>query len=155
MTARATLQLVGPMEHLRLVWQAGEALLEPVLFDEDPEGTRYNILLAVQEMLTNVLRHGYNRDENHPIEVSFQVEDDAIGVEMRDRGPAFDPLQHDTSAVEEDSGMPDSAGGFGIHIAKMVMDSLDYRRDGEWNVLTMAKFVRSGAIVGTESQGEA
>lgn len=155
MTAQATLQLVGPMEHLRLVWQTGEALLESVPFDDDPEGTRYNILLAVQEMLTNVLRHGYERDETLPIEVSFRVAADAFAVELRDQGPAFDPLQHDTTELETEAGMPAAAGGFGIHIAKIVMDSLDYRREGEWNVLTMAKFIAFGAAVGQQAQGEA
>ena len=56
MTCRVELRLQGPMDQLRIVWQTGEALLQPIQFADDPEGTRYNILVAIQEMLTNVLR---------------------------------------------------------------------------------------------------
>ena len=63
MFAQASIKLIGPVDHLRIVWQTGEALLDSVVFDEDSEGTRYNILLALQEMVTNVLRHGYQLDD--------------------------------------------------------------------------------------------
>jgi len=140
------------MEHLRLVWQTGEALLESVAFEVDPEGTRYNILLATQEMLTNVLRHAYSKDESQPIEVSFVVEPAGFSVELRDCGPAFDPLAHDTAGVEEETGMPMSEGGFGIHIAKHVMDELGYERDQHWNVLRMTKYVGAPAHASSEGQ---
>src|SRR5262245_37329417 len=57
MSTRVELRLSGAMDHLRIVWQTGETLLESVPFQDDPDGTRYNVLLAVQEMVTNILRH--------------------------------------------------------------------------------------------------
>ena len=50
MTAKVDLCLQGSMDHLRIVWQTGQTLLESIPFREDPETTRYNVLLAVQEM---------------------------------------------------------------------------------------------------------
>lgn len=137
MTARLRLSLRGSMDHLRIVWLLGETLLDSIEFPEDPEGTRYNVLLAVQEMLTNVLRHGYD-GQDLPIEVELQAEEDAFSVCLRDQGPPFDPL-----AFESEIADPDEApreGGYGILITRMVMDGLDYERDGDWNVLTMRKF---------------
>ncbi|MFM1873984.1 MAG: hypothetical protein RL398_3406 [Planctomycetota bacterium] len=146
MHAQVTLTLSGPMDHLRLVWQAGETLLESVEFDEDPESTRYNILLALQEMVTNVLRHAYGLDERKPIEVTFRLVEDAMEVELADQGPPFDPLafQNEVSlaATDEDESMPTEVGGYGIHIAKVVMDELGYERRGTANVLSMRKFAR-------------
>src|SRR5688572_3253437 len=104
MFSQVALKLSGPMDHLRLVWQAGEALLDSVLFDEDPEGTRFNVLVAVQEMVTNVLRHGYALDETKPIEVIFELRADTLHIVLRDQGPEFDPLQHDTA----DCTLPDT-----------------------------------------------
>jgi serine/threonine-protein kinase RsbW len=131
------------MDHLRLVWQTGETLLDSVVFEEDPEGTRYNVLLAVQEMVTNVLRHGYQLDEGQPVEVVFTLSDDSLQIELRDMAPAFDPLAHDEgSVVEFDEGMPSEGGGYGIRIARMVMDDVSYRREGVWNSLTLTKHVR-------------
>ena len=142
MFAQASLKLTGPMDHLRLVWQTGESLLDSVVFDEDPEGTRYNILLALQEMVTNVLRHGYQLDENQPVEVIFQLTDDELQVELRDQGPHFDPLAFDHSESEFEEGMPSEVGGYGIRIARMVMDDVQYHRVAGWNCLRMTKCAR-------------
>ncbi len=73
MTAKLLLHLCGPMDHLRLTWQAAETLLENVPFAEDPESTRYNILLAIQEMVTNILRHGYQDHQDQPVEIKLEA----------------------------------------------------------------------------------
>lgn len=146
MFAQVVLKLTGPMDHLRLVWQTGETLLESVVFQEDPEGNRYNVLLALQEMVTNVLRHAYELDESKPVEVMFQLSEDQLQVELRDQGPAFDPLAHEGGAFEGEE-MPTECGGFGIHIARLVMDRVEYSRVDGWNVLRLGKDVR--AIVKT------
>jgi serine/threonine-protein kinase RsbW len=142
MTAQVELVLRGPMDHLRLTWQAGETLLESVPFREDPEGTRYNTLLAIQEIVTNVLRHAYQGDEQQPIHVEFEAAADRFTVRVRDRGERFDPRSHTFSRPDTDE-MPSEGGGYGIMIATMVMDTIDYEWDGVWNTLTMTKFVRT------------
>lgn len=141
MTAIVDLELRGTMDHLRVVWQVGETLLGSVPFREDAEGTRYNILLALQEMVTNVLRHAYGGDESQPVRLQFVAEPGGIEVTLRDQGPPFDPLAFDAGCLDEE-GMPVSPGGFGILILKAVMESIDYQRDGDWNVLTMMRSVR-------------
>jgi serine/threonine-protein kinase RsbW len=142
MAAQVVLSLTGPMDHLRLVWQTGEAMLESLTFDEDPEGTRYNILLALQEMVTNVLRHAYELHEDKPIVVSFSISDDHFEICLRDQGPAFDPLAHDTADVASATDMPVEVGGYGIYIARLVMDELAYERQDGWNCLRLKKNVR-------------
>jgi serine/threonine-protein kinase RsbW len=141
MFAQVVLKLTGPMDHLRLVWQTGETLLESVVFDEDPEGNRYNVLLALQEMVTNVLRHAYRLDESKPVEVSFELSDDLLQVELRDQGPEFDPLAHEGGDFMGQE-MPTECGGFGIHIARLVMDRVEYAREQGWNILRLCKDVR-------------
>ena len=142
MFAQAVIKLTGPMDHLRLVWQTGETLLDSVVFDEDPEGTRYNILLALQEMVTNVLRHGYQLNEQKPIEVIFELTDDQLQVELRDQGPSFDPLAYEMEEPKFELDMPTEVGGYGIRIARMVMDDVQYVRDEGWNCLRLTKCVR-------------
>ncbi len=142
MATQVDLTLSGPMDHLRLVWQVGENLLESVPFPEDPEGTRYNILLAVQEMLTNVLRHSYRPDDSRPIRVGFRVGEGCVEITLRDQGAEFNPLRFENHRIEEagqlDS-LPTAVGGYGIHIARMVMDEVSYEREGSWNLLCMTK----------------
>ena len=71
MIADVQLTLRGSVDSLRIAWQTGETLLEPVRFEEDPESTRYNILVAVQEMLTNVIRYGNHGAADQPVQVGF------------------------------------------------------------------------------------
>ena len=142
MSAKVELLLNGSMDYLRLVWQTGEALIEPLAFREDPEGTRYNVLLALQEMVTNVLRHAYLGDEANPISLEFEVDDHRFCVVLKDRGEAFNPLEHKLSPQELED-MPEQVGGYGIMIATMVMDEVSYERKDGWNMLTMSKRVDS------------
>ena len=146
MTASLNLSLSGPLDQLRLVWQAGEALLESVAFEEDPEGTRYNVLVSVQEMVTNVFRHGY-RDTDGPIEVRFTVDVDKFAVEIRDQAAEFDPTA--ISGPEPTEEMPVSAGGYGIMIVRSVMDDVGYERVDGWNCLRLTKFVKAPALAGS------
>jgi serine/threonine-protein kinase RsbW len=150
MTASVDLRLSGSLDHLRLVWQTGETLLEAFPFDEDPEGTRYNVLVALQEIVTNVLRYAYQGDEARPLQVQFRADDQEFRIVVRDGGPAFDPLQHKSLV---DTATPNEAGGYGIMIMRAVMDDVSYRRDGAWNVLTMVKRARRAAAVATRNQG--
>lgn len=142
MSSQVVLQLTGPMDHLRLIWQTGETLLDSVVFEDDPEGTRYNVLVALQEMVTNVLRHGYELDETRPIEVVFELSEDTLQIVLRDQGPAFDPLAYDATVCRDDRSMPQDAGGFGIHIARAVMDKVEYAREDGWNILRLSKCAR-------------
>lgn len=142
MATQVDLTLSGPMDHLRLVWQVGENLLESVSFPEDPEGTRYNILLAVQEMLTNVLRHSYAPNDARPVHVRFLLTDQSVEVTLRDQGVEFNPLRFENHRIDEaelQEEMPTSVGGYGIHITRMVMDEVSYQRQGGWNHLCMTK----------------
>jgi anti-sigma regulatory factor (Ser/Thr protein kinase) len=143
-TAHVQLLLCGPMDHLRLVWQTGETLLESIPFDADPEGTRYNVLLALQEIVTNVLRHGYRGDDTRPVHLSFEASAEQFQVTLRDQGPPFDPLEVQVERAGE--AFPQREGGFGILIARMVMDGMDYAREGEWNVLRMVKRASVAAL---------
>ena len=144
MIAHVQLTLRGSLDQLRIVWQTGETLLESVRFEEDPECSRYNVLLAVQEMLTNVLRHAYDGDESSPIVVAFDINNREVSVVMRDCGPEFNPVAVGFDPGEEHD---PAEGGYGIMITKVVMDDLSYRREGDWNVLRITKSVRSTSTV--------
>lgn len=151
MTAKVELRLDGPMDHLRLAWQAGETLLANVPFEQEPEALRYNILLSVQELLTNILRHGYEGDESKPVEISMMASEDGFAFELRDQGVPFDPLSHDELPTQAE-GSEMQVGGYGIVIVKMVMDQLSYRYEGGWNILRAEKSAH--AEVALEALGE-
>ncbi len=140
-TSSLLLRLVGPLDQLALCWQAGSTMIASVDFGEDSETHRHNVLVALQEMVTNVMRHAYGGDQSQPIEVEFTVDSRAFAIELRDHGKAFDPLAHDLTDLIEDTSMPQVCGGFGIYFSRLVMDAVTYERRGDCNVLRMEKLV--------------
>lgn len=141
MTSRVELHLTGSLDHLRIAWQTGETLLATVPFHEDPAGTRYNTLLAIQEMLTNVLRHAHRLDASKTVRIVMEADPTGLAIEIWDQGYEFDPTEYEPAAHTLGDEMPTVGGGFGIVITRTVMDSMEHRREGGWNVVTLRKCV--------------
>jgi len=152
MPVEVNLQLSGNVNHIEMCWQTAEAVLSQVPFIEDPVQNRYNLLLALQEAVTNVLKHGYGSPTSSGfLEIRLSYDDADLEIEIRDDAPAFNPTHvsemKDPTLAED---LPE--GGYGVHIIRSVVDRLEYRRDAGQNVLTLAKCfapVRVGVAVGS------
>ena len=103
----------------------------------DPSIT-YDVLLAVTEMVTNIIEHGY-KGEPGSIEVEVGREEDALVVRIRDQAAPFDP----TGAPPPDLNLPlekRPIGGLGIFLAKHFVDSMTHRYTPQGgNELTLVK----------------
>ena len=98
--------------------------------------------LALDEVITNIVLHAYPDAQEHEIVTRFRLEGSDLVVEVDDDGLAFDPLE--LPAVDPEARAHAGAiGGLGVHIVRMVMDDLAYRRTGDRNVLTMRKAART------------
>ena len=94
--------------------------------------------LALQEHVTNVLTYGYVDTAAHEIRVRFSCKGGLLEIEVEDDAEAFNPLEQadvDTKIPLEER----PVGGLGIHLMRKFMDSLDYRRVEDHNVLRMSK----------------
>jgi anti-sigma regulatory factor (Ser/Thr protein kinase) len=98
----------------------------------------YDLVLAVNEMATNIVVHGY-RGRPGTIDIELRQAADAIEIRLRDNAPPFDP----TSAPAPDLTLPlhqRPFGGMGIHVTRQMVDTLDYRvAPGGQNELTLVK----------------
>ncbi len=137
MAVNVSIKLCGEVDYLRFVWQAVEGVLESVSFAEDEEQTRYNILLGVQEALTNILKHGY-QGELGPIFLELRQDGEHFVIELQDEAAAFDPTEIGNGPNTENASMLPE-GGYGIQIIRAVMDGVGYRREGNRNFLTLSK----------------
>ncbi len=98
----------------------------------------YQVTLVLEELLTNVISHGYEDDAEHMIELTINLDDGSLTIEWADDGKAFDPFEvrePDLESPVEDRPI----GGMGVHFVKTIMDTLAYRRRGGRNHLTMSK----------------
>ena|SRR6476661_9026816 len=101
---------------------------------------------AVDEALTNIIRHAYSGRPDRPIELLFRAiqggadQNAASGLEILlcDRGPAIKPDQMCMRALEEVK-----PGGLGLHFIQKSMDIVEYKRANGTNCLRLVKYVHA------------
>jgi anti-sigma regulatory factor (Ser/Thr protein kinase) len=118
------------------------------------ETERQGLIVAFKEILLNAMEHGCNFDASQHVEISFSREHGAVVCRVRDPGkgfsleevchaainnPAEDLARH--ARVREEQGL--RPGGFGIMIAKKLVDELVYSKEG--NEVLLVKYLRPGA----------
>jgi anti-sigma regulatory factor (Ser/Thr protein kinase) len=125
---------------LCVVRGAIERLTEAFGFSE-PEVR--SVTRAVDEALTNIMRHSYGGALNRRIEVSClrvakKSAANAEGFEIRlvDYGPKIDPEKLRGRRLDEIK-----PGGLGLHFIRQSMDIVEFKRDRGANVLRLVKFL--------------
>jgi len=102
------------------------------------EKALFGLALALEECSANIVHHACHNQAQEQFRVTFERSAEALAIELRDHGPAFDP----TSAAEGDLAAVDderSPGGWGVHLVRHYMDEIHYTREGDENVLRMIK----------------
>jgi anti-sigma regulatory factor (Ser/Thr protein kinase) len=133
------LRIASTAVHLPIVRAAVERLAVMMSFDEDTAG---KIMLAVDEALTNIIRHAYDGREDGPIEITFRntvtaAGENALCIELRDWGTSARPEEIRSRDLEDIR-----PGGLGVHIMSSVMDQVKYEpQRGGGTRLTMTKTV--------------
>jgi anti-sigma regulatory factor (Ser/Thr protein kinase) len=135
------LELHSDPQLLCVVRGALECLTEVFGFSP-PE--RRSVTRAVDEALTNIIRHGYNGRTDQPIEVYCRrvpprYSEQAAGFEILlcDRGPAVDPSKLRGRCLDEIK-----PGGLGLHFIRQSMDTVEYERAGNTNRFRLVKYLR-------------
>jgi anti-sigma regulatory factor (Ser/Thr protein kinase) len=105
---------------------------------------RYHLLVSIEEILTNIIKYGFDEQGVHPIHITFRLVLENVEMEFEDRGREFNPLEVDEPNLEtaiEDRQL----GGLGIHLVKKMVDVAQYRREGDRNILLLRKSKTSPA----------
>jgi anti-sigma regulatory factor (Ser/Thr protein kinase) len=90
--------------------------------------------LLGEEALTNVVKYA----DAEAIEVTLDVSETSVVLEVRDDGRHFDPLR--AATPELDASVEDRPlGGLGIHLIQTLTDEVSYERRQQWNVLQLTK----------------
>jgi anti-sigma regulatory factor (Ser/Thr protein kinase) len=96
--------------------------------------------LALEEVVTNVIRHGYRDEEEHEIRIRIGMENGQLAMAVEDDGLEFNPLKQpppDLDLPIEERPI----GGLGIHLVIRLMDEIEYTRVDGMNRLVMRKRV--------------
>ena len=95
---------------------------------------RRGLMLAVDEALSNVIRHAYHGDFQKPVEVTCQAFPDRLEFVLFDQGMAPDPARLEPHPLDEVA-----LSGRGTHIIRSIMDSVSYERAPGGNILRLTK----------------
>ena len=97
-----------------------------------------DLCLVVDEVLANIMSHGYGKDANGSMNLVLSVVADDYSLEVRDRAPAFNPLDAAPPDLGDD---PDerAIGGLGMHLVRSLMSEITYERSGAENVLRLRR----------------
>jgi anti-sigma regulatory factor (Ser/Thr protein kinase) len=102
----------------------------------------YAVNLALEEILANIISHGYADDGEHQIIIRFDVDAGDFVIEIEDDAKPFNPLEAPAPDVETPLAEK-PIGGLGIHLARTMMGGMAYRRERGKNILTMRKKIAS------------
>ena len=102
------------------------------------------VVLAVDEALTNIIRHAYGGHPDRPIEVLFRrilasscgKSGEALEIVLVDSGKNVDRAKLCGRALEDVK-----PGGLGLHFIRESMDALEFRRRVGRNQLRLVKFL--------------
>ncbi len=102
------------------------------------------VVLAVDEALTNIIRHAYLGDTEQSIEASFHriqaqrdgESADALEIVLEDHGVTVNPEKMCGRALEDVR-----PGGLGLHFIRECMDTVEFSRSNGRNQVTLRKFL--------------
>jgi len=103
-----------------------------------PPDILFALNLSLEEILTNVMFYGYDDSAEHQISVRIHHYEGELCIEIEDDGRPFNPL--DVEGPDNDRPLEERPiGGHGIHLVRNYMDGLQYKRNGDKNLLIMTK----------------
>ncbi len=109
-----------------------------------PEAECRSVTLAVDEALTNIIRHAYQGQRGRPIELSCRCLGPAapgrpqtrLEFVLVDHGRGVDPAELRGRSLDEVR-----PGGLGTHFIREIMDEIEYERRGDCNRLRLVKYL--------------
>ena len=102
------------------------------------ESVIHELILALQEAMTNVVRHAYGDRKGGVGSLTVEAALDGSDVVMRtiDEGVPYDP----TTREDPDLSVA-RTGGYGVFLIRSLTDRVEYVRKDDRNILTMIRKV--------------
>lgn len=96
-----------------------------------------NLQLAVDEVCSNLIRHGYKGKDKGDIVLSVRRMKKGIEVQIEDSGRPFDPASLDAPDLSEDLDERTN-GGLGVYLVRELVDEISYESKDGLNCLSLS-----------------
>lgn len=121
--------------YLSLIGRIGEDIAKEIdRYSGDRETLAYQINLVLTEAMSNAIKYGNPDNREETVHILINISDKELSIRIYDYGQGFDINKipsPDFDALEE--------SGRGIFLIKTLMDSVQYRKLSNGNILEMVK----------------
>ena len=94
--------------------------------------------LAMEEAVVNVMDYAYPDGQKGNVDIEVTADQEWMTFVITDTGIAFDPTTKEDADTTLSAGER-PIGGLGIFLVRQLMDDINYKREGNKNVLTLRK----------------
>ncbi|MCR5888681.1 ATP-binding protein [Hymenobacter sp. J193] len=96
------------------------------------------IVLAVDEIVANIVIHANTEDASKHLDVRLNVENQVFQIELRDQGSSYSPASY------QEPNMPEyiqqgRKGGMGMALVNRLMDRVEFTQHGGYNICRLYK----------------
>ncbi|MEM7114757.1 MAG: ATP-binding protein [Chloroflexota bacterium] len=135
---KQVLTVPGRLQEVRRVCQFMREGAREAGFGED---TLFQIELACDEAVTNIVEHAYGGEGVGEIEASYRMDGDLFVMVLRDNGRSFDPNAVPAPPIPNQENLDElQLGGLGLHFIRNLMDDVQFTSDAKrGNKLMMIK----------------
>mgnify|MGYP004702146519 FL=1 len=113
----------------------------------EDEKYKKNMILVCEEIFSNIINHAY-ADKKGRISISvgkerqtqIEKEVEMLSIVFKDKGIKFNPLQSKPGKISGKA-IERKIGGMGLHMAKSMVDEIEYQNINGENVLKLTKML--------------
>ncbi|MCF8161173.1 MAG: ATP-binding protein [Polaromonas sp.] len=135
MSSHLSLELMADLTELERLNDALDQLAQTQRWSAE---SLFQIKLALEEVVVNVISYGAEGGRLPRIHVELRQDAARLEIEVADDGIAFDPLQK--AVPDLDASLENRPiGGLGVYLVRQLMDSVRYQRDAGQNKLSITK----------------
>lgn len=93
----------------------------------------YQINLAIEEPLINIIKYGRKEDTPLEIQIEVNLNQEDVSIHLTDNGRRFNPLSVPHLDIRKPA-IERPVGGLGMHLVRNIMQSMWYERRDDKNI---------------------
>lgn len=124
-------------KYLDLIGSIGERIARQLdSYAGDKQALAYQLNLVLTEATANVIKHANDSHPKDTVRISIQLFEDRLEIKVFDHGQGFD-----LNAIPEPDFEHPQEHGMGLFFIRTTMDSVNYVKQADGNVLEMIKYL--------------
>jgi len=131
-----SIRVPARLKYLSLICAFVESFCKALVSDM-PDSDVRALQLALDEVCSNVIRHGYGGECDSTLSIEAQYEERSLCFVITDQGKRFDIDKAEAPPIP-----PPRESGYGIAIIRRAVDEVEHTWDGQNNITRLTKYIR-------------